>query len=538
MRRPGVFRSRPAHAFAEAGGVIMIRTRLINRTSSVGDAAHPVELLRDARGVYGIGVSDLFDLEAVAWSCGIEPADIRPHTFERPHTLILRPDRFSEPLPPYGSRAVLQKITGGFRRGPFMRTHEEQLRQFIHHEALDRAGLPWPPEGERWWSTDKKQQARNRAIYHGLRQLSLHVVNRLIGAALEGAADGDAVKAARRFSFRYREKIYRASARSRRARQLTDTFPVLALVLYADHSTRRIDRFDFKDWETEHADIAARKNCATDLVERGARLRDVAGAMGIPMALRHIKPGVAHWATETFCRYPELLNFMPSTTPRQHIWLLVVGWAISKTDAEFGKWGARHVPNIRGRTHREVGNFLADIVDWLRPDKAAGREFITRPFTPSMSLNTVIQLSAEWHEAVADNLANGPDARFPPPWYPAAKLGDYEIMPIEDAATLYREGVAMHHCIGTYADRVQSGNCCVYSVRRNGERIATLALGHDNGRTYLDQIRGACNTQPGKKVVSPVLRWLSDARRSLPLAAPGAATARGDLDIDDAEIPF
>ena len=43
-------------------------------------APHPVDLLRDQRGVYGIGVSDLFDFEAVAWSCGIEPE----YTFERP----------------------------------------------------------------------------------------------------------------------------------------------------------------------------------------------------------------------------------------------------------------------------------------------------------------------------------------------------------------------------------------------------------------------------------------------------------------------
>jgi len=32
--------------------------------------AVPVELLRDGRGVYGIGVSEQFDYEAIAWSCG------------------------------------------------------------------------------------------------------------------------------------------------------------------------------------------------------------------------------------------------------------------------------------------------------------------------------------------------------------------------------------------------------------------------------------------------------------------------------------
>ena len=95
-------------------------------------APHPVELLRDQRGVYGIGVSELFDFEVVAWSCGVEP-----EPYERaPAPLILRPDLFAAKRPLRPLRAVLQKIAGGFRRGPFMHSHEEQLRRFIHHEAL------------------------------------------------------------------------------------------------------------------------------------------------------------------------------------------------------------------------------------------------------------------------------------------------------------------------------------------------------------------------------------------------------------------
>ena len=161
-------------------------------TAVITRTAVPVELLRDQRGVYGIGVCELFDFEAVAWSCGIEP---EPHTFEGPRPLILRPDRLLGTRP---RGAVLQKITGGFRRGPFMCSHEEQLRKFIHHEALNRAGLRWPPRrlqtDAAWWSADKKQQQRNRGIYHGLRLRSLHVINQLIGVALEAASDADAIR--------------------------------------------------------------------------------------------------------------------------------------------------------------------------------------------------------------------------------------------------------------------------------------------------------------------------------------------------------
>jgi hypothetical protein len=499
-------------------------------------APHPVELLRDQHGVYGIGVSELFDFEAVAWSCGVEPEQC---TFERPPgALVLRPDWFPD------SRqrgAVLQKIAGGFRRGPFMRAHEERLRQFIHHEALNRAGLPWPPQHLNpggtswvWWSADKKEQARNRGIYHGLRQLSLHVVNHLIGAA-QAAADAEAIKAARRFAFKHRESMYRAGALSRRALQLTETFPVLAIAIYSDDYALRRGDIDFGKWETDRADMAARRSTAAHLVDRGARLRDVASVMDVPMALRHIKPGAAHLASRVLCEQPDLLRFMPDTVPSSRIWLRVVPWAHNRVSAEFAAWAARHAPQIPGSLNH-VGGVLGDIADWVRagmPPKEkdpplgerpmlAGREFVVRPFTPSMSLKTAAALSTDWHEAVADNL-DGPSSALPDPWYPAARLGDYEIQPIEDGASLYREGAAMHHCVGTYGDRVQRGDLYIYSIRRNGERFATLALGRHNGRTYVEQIRGPCNTEPSKATVGAVVRWLNAQRPLQPRAIPNAA---------------
>jgi PcfJ-like protein len=298
--------------------------------------------------------------------------------------------------------------------------------------------------------------------------------------------------------------IYRAAALSRRALQLTETFPVLAFLIYSN------------TWLLHRRPEQARE--ARALVYRGARLRDVAAVMDVPMALRHVKPGVAHFTTEVFCEHPELLSFMPDTTPRQRIWMCVVDWAYRKISADFGEWAARHVAGIPGRTHREVGSFVADFADWADPDEA-GRAFITRPFTSSMSLKTVTALSADWHEAVANNL-DGPNAAFPPAWFPAAKINNTEIVPIEDAATLYREGSTMHHCVGTYRDRVQSGEFYVYSVRRDGERVATLALGRHSGTrsgVFLEQIRGPCNIEPPKEIIATVLRWL---RAQKPLRPP------------------
>jgi hypothetical protein len=475
--------------------------------------AKPVELLRDGRGIYGIGVSDSFDYEALAWSCGIEP-NLWEH--EYPGALILRPDRLDGTKP---RNAVLQKITGGVRRAIFRNSIEARLRQLIHHEALRRAGLPWPPpSGQRWWSADKKQQTRNRGTYHGLRLLSLSIINNLIGKALEGAADADAVRAARRFSFWHRECIYRAGARSRRALQLTETFPVLAAMIYSNCQLPVEANLDFF---AATAATAARKKSATDLVERGARLRDVALALGVPMALRCIKPGAAHLVSKVFCHHPELLHFMPGSLPRARIWLRVVDWAHRTVDADFARWAALNVPQIPGRLE-QVGSFLGDIADWVRAGQreASEQQFVARPFKPSMSLRTVTALSADWHEAVASQM-DGPQFAFPAPWYPAGKIGSYEILPIDNSAELYREGSAMHHCVGTYASEVKQGYTYVYSVRCDGKRLATLALARngpepDPRRAALIQIRGPCNAEPPKETLSKVQTWLR-AQPPLPL---------------------
>jgi hypothetical protein len=495
------------------------RKRLPNRRA--GEAV-PVELLRDRRGIYGIGVSR--DYEAQAQARGIDSWECE----HRPRSLIIRPDRLSGKLTASTpGLAVLQRISA---RSIFSRSTEEQLRRFIHHEALWRAGLPWPPPRHdnghcEYWSADKKQQVRNRGIYHGLRLCSLYVINNLVGQTLEAAADVDALKEARRFYFGYREHIYRAGALSRRALQLINTFPVLGLTIYSYH-------------RPPESEYGVRAEQAAELVERGARLREVAAVMGIPMALRRIKPGAAHWATDTLFQHPQLLDFMPETLPRSRIWLWAVYWA-HKLDAGFGEWAAREVPHIPGR-QREVAVLLMDIGDWVRtgtapvkpkeihPDEwAIRRQFVTRPFTPSMSLKTVTALSAAWRKAVTSH-TGGPDLTFPTPWYPAGMVGDYEILPIDISAEVYREGAATHHCVRTYVNDIQHGGLYLYSVRRDNERVATVALTRNANCASLGEIRGPCNAQPTKEVVSMVRRWL---RAQGPLPSDGHQPGKPETGI-------
>lgn len=226
------------------------------RGSRVIDAM-PVELFRDGRGVYGIGVTD----ETLARSREFEHARV----VGARQPLILRPDCLQQLPRQLPCTAALQKIVG--RCPVFLRTTEEALRQVIHHKAVE---LVLPAEdGSNFLrcSTDEIRVAEYRRKYHGLRLLSVSLINRLIGQLIEEAADHDAIRAARRFAVSYRQDLYGCAALSRRALQLIDTFPVLALALYS-----RWRLFEGGD------------PLAAILVERGARLRDVAAALETPMA--------------------------------------------------------------------------------------------------------------------------------------------------------------------------------------------------------------------------------------------------------------
>ncbi|HMF25572.1 MAG TPA: PcfJ domain-containing protein [Pseudolabrys sp.] len=436
----------------------------------------PIDLLRDRRGVYGIGISDAIDRHALAIACGY-------HSEARlPRALILRPDALTDP---HNGSAALQKITGGFRHGPFVHCAEEHLRQVIHYRMLRTAGLPWPPQHPiRYWSADEKQQARNRQVYHGLRCGSLGIINKLIGAAIEAAADPDAIKMARRFAFSNRYAIYCAAARSRRALQLAETFPALARRIYCPNYGR------------PSADQQAE---AMRLVERGARLRDVAALMGIPMALRRVKPGAVHFVSQQI--RPDLLTHMPDSLPQMRFWLCAVHWA-ARNRGDLAEWVAKNAALIPGKCFDERKSFLSDLADWIFAER-----FVTRPFSPNMSLRTVMKLSADWHEAVANNL-DGPQYSFPKPWLPATRLNGYEIVPIANGADLYREGAAMRHCVGSYGSLVTRGDCYIYSVREDGKRVATAEIIRADGRMVLGQIRGPCNAQAPKEIVAAMRRWL------------------------------
>ena len=459
---------------------------------------HPVQLLCDAKGIYGIGV--------------VKSAVEEGH--RQPPKIVLRPDRLFEAET---SPAALQMIIGGFRHGMFSHMSEERLRQAIHWEMLRRRGLNWPPDDLRWWSEDSEQQARNQQIYHGLRLSSLAVINRLIGEALQAAGEPHALALARRFRFHQRYEIYRATAASHRSLQLTNVFPALGLAIFGSGSSRA------------NANVIPE---AKRLVERGAPLRKIADLTGVPMPFRRVNPGAAHLALAVVHAFedPRLIDaHMPESPTKMKVWLRSIRLAHS-VGPDFVQWTSRHATEI-GCSRDEVICILGDIADWVlacyrasvpahirhailgaqRFLPAQGEQFVHRRFNADLSLATVTKLSAEWHDAVAANMT-GSNSEFPEPWCPGGVSGGFEIVPITNGSDLYREGKLLHHCAGTYAGKVHSGECYIFSVRKDGEHLATFQLVRGGAGAAIGQLRGACNAKAPKEVLRAVNSWLRAQR--------------------------
>ena len=121
--------------------------------------------------------------------------------------------------------------------------------------------------------------------------------------------------------------------------------------------------------------------------------------MKIPMALRRVKPGVAHLVTPFLVQHPDLLQLMPNKTPAARIWVSLV--FPGHRDPDLAGWVAHNVRVIPGGLQK-VGHTIGDILDWMNAPRGGGQQLVTRRFLPSIALRTAIQASHEWHVAVAN----------------------------------------------------------------------------------------------------------------------------------------
>jgi hypothetical protein len=488
---------------------------MITQTQAYGpdDASQQVslELLKDARGPYGVGlVGD-----------NISENDRSVRIVYRPDKVIVYPESA-----PAFLHAVPRHLVKKF-------SIETLISDTLHRSLLKRDG--WDKTAQLMGCADIPEQLQRKFLrhYHGCKAYAERVTNGLVNQALQ-VADQDALGLARRFHRLGRLSMYQYFVTDGiRARQLAETFPFLAQCIY----TGRFCTAEDVEKATE----------ARALVKKGAELKRVAAAADIPMHYRKFKPGTVDIVNGVLLDKPHLVHaFLPDTLPKMRRWVNAVQYAERELSGPFTEWVARHAVDL-GSTKDQAKATLLNLSDWVQASYASmvpphcanallGRyrlgvnegpqsghqDLVTRPFDASMSFETVLQLSDEWHEAVSQAEFDGKQIEFPEPWYPGGKAGEHKIVPLRTWEALYQEGRQMHHCVASYRSQVVAGETYVYSIVKGGEKVATMSL--IRGCTSADprtaipsigQIAGRQNAIPPKKIERAARRWVQRNRKQL-----------------------
>ena len=270
------------------------------------------------------------------------------------------------------------------------------------------------------------------------------------------------------------------------------------------------------------------------LCESGVRLREMMRFYGLPLPLRKLEAQVLKVSRATAIHRLSLMNpstlsqIIPDTRKKQNAWLQALEqwcWSMARNTegrndrCPLFEWAAI---NFSGISFREADS-ASHMADFVQSHVAT--------FNPRWTLHQVRQKEQAWHEELALDEPDAEDIGRP------NFVIDYDFLPklwekdgyrfsaLQTRKALRQEGAAMHHCVASYWHNVAIGRSRIYSVSKNGARIATLELSNQTAtyrwQTGLFKIRqmvGARNSRPQPEVSKVAEAFIGEINEIAPSA--------------------
>jgi hypothetical protein len=250
------------------------------------------------------------------------------------------------------------------------------------------------------------------------------------------------------------------------------------------------------------------------MCESRAQLRDVMRAYDLPLPLRLLDARVLTSSRAMVIRRlaqmkpSTLAQIIPGTRQKQNAWLEALqnwcdgqNWCDAmESECLFFEWAAT---NYSGVSYSEAKFDVPHMVDFVCAHADT--------FNPRWSLTRAVVEERKWHAELAAARFGGAlgkeidYAPLPPIW----EHGGLVFVALQTGKALHEEGTAMQHCVATYLRKVANEESRIYSIRENGNRVATLELAGPNhraglGRFQVRQLVGACNARPTSAVSKAV----------------------------------
>jgi hypothetical protein len=321
------------------------------------------------------------------------------------------------------------------------------------------------------------------------------MTSNLMLAPRRGAGRSDSLeRRLRRYHHRFQGSVRALAMRHSRIADLAASFPALLFAL-------AVPRPGF-----DPAHALAR-------VIDGRSLAEAAAAGGVPLWLRKLPPEAFAGPVvrlpdgELFRR--QIANHLPRSPKLASKWLQVVSDVAELAHESAAVWIAREF--VREPQHVNPTRLrLISLWAWFSRERDTfGQELIDRPWTPEIRIGSALEAVEHWREIIALHLSLGqqPIADM---WLPPARVAGYDFLPLASIAAITEEAKAMRNCLNTYGDRLAHNRSRLWSVRQNGERVATLKIARhfDDPLPNVVELKGPGNVGVPREVWWAARQWL------------------------------
>ncbi|UFX43883.1 hypothetical protein HAP47_0032450 [Bradyrhizobium sp. 41S5] len=245
----------------------------------------------------------------------------------------------------------------------------------------------------------------------------------------------------------------------------------------------------------------------------GQSLADAAAAAGIPLWLRRLPPEAF---TRPITELPDdelfrrqIANHLPQLPRLAPIWLQSVATVAELAHAPAAVWIARELVRVPPRTD-PARLRLVSLWTWFSTQPTTlGHTLIDRRWTPNMQIGSALAAANAWRTMVALHVSLGsqPIADM---WLQPGHVAGYHFIPLNSTADIAEEAEAMQNCLRTYGSNLAHNRSRLWSVRRCGQRVATLriAVQFADPLPSIVELNGIRNTAVPREVWWAARQWL------------------------------
>jgi hypothetical protein len=246
---------------------------------------------------------------------------------------------------------------------------------------------------------------------------------------------------------------------------------------------------------------------ALRLIGSGAKLAEIADVLLLPMWTRRLPPeafdgplpcGLYERAGDAaFGRC--VLNTLPAARVGMSTWLRWVLEGRSACDDEFALWIASLRVFEGNQLHTRLMLPLALFAWFSRHPSLEAAKLVAQPWTDKMSLAKAAWETQAWLLRVLQDLCvEGENT-----WTSEHVVNGLAFVPLTTPNMLREEAVHMRNCLANYSEHTIYGTCRLYSIRREGVRLADMEIrfAGDTAQPFIAHLLGPRNA---KSVPKPV----------------------------------